>query len=85
MPAYVVATMTIHDPDTYRRYTARTAGGHLLRLDDAGRTLRLEDGEGSYLELTPSGVRLHAKAPLDIEAPGQDVVIRGRAVDFRRG
>ncbi len=27
-----------------RRYTARTAGGHLLRLDDAGRTLRLEDG-----------------------------------------
>ena len=24
MPAYVVAMMTIHDPDTYRQYTDRT-------------------------------------------------------------
>lgn len=24
MPAYVVATMSIHDPDTYRQYTARS-------------------------------------------------------------
>jgi len=24
MPAYVVATMTVHDPETYRRYTDRT-------------------------------------------------------------
>jgi phage protein D/phage baseplate assembly protein gpV len=68
-----------------RRYTVRTAGGHLLRLDDAGKALRLEDSKGSYLELTPSGVRLHAKAALDIEAPGQPVVIRGRSIDFRRG
>ncbi len=56
----------------------------LLQVD-AGRSLRVEDGEGSYLELTPSGVRLHSKAPLDIEAPGQPVVIRGQSIDFRRG
>ncbi|WP_224248379.1 phage baseplate assembly protein V [Hyalangium gracile] len=68
-----------------RRYSARTAGGHKLVLDDAGRTLRLEDGTGSYLELTPSGARLHSKVPLDIEAPGQPVVIRGHSIDFRRG
>lgn len=68
-----------------RRYTLLTPGGHKLRLDDEGRTLRLEDGTGSYLELAPGGVRLHSKVALDIEAPGQDVVIRGRAVDFRRG
>ncbi|MDY7227262.1 phage baseplate assembly protein V [Hyalangium rubrum] len=68
-----------------RRYTARTPGGHLLRLDDAGKSLRVEDGAGSYLELTPSKVRLHATAPLDIEAPGQPVVIRGQSIDFRRG
>jgi hypothetical protein len=53
-------------------------------LDDAGRTLRLEDGAGSYLELTPSRVRLHSEVPLDIEAPGQPVVIRGQSIDFRR-
>jgi hypothetical protein len=68
-----------------RRYTLLTPGGHRLRLDDEGRTLRLEDGTGSYLEMTPGGVRLHSKVALDIEAPGQDVVIRGRAIDFRRG
>jgi phage baseplate assembly protein V len=68
-----------------RRYSVRTAEGHKLVLDDAGRTLRLEDGTGSYLELTPSGMRLHSKVPLDIEAPGQPVVIRGDSIDFRRG
>ncbi|HZI12691.1 MAG TPA: phage baseplate assembly protein V [Myxococcus sp.] len=68
-----------------RRYTLLTPGGHRLRLDDEGRTLRLEDGMGSYLEMAPGGVRLHSKVALDIEAPGQDVVIRGRAIDFRRG
>jgi phage baseplate assembly protein V len=68
-----------------RRYTVRTSGGHLIRLDDVGRTLRVEDGTGSYLELAPSGVRLHAKVALDIEAPGQPVVIRGQTIDFQRG
>jgi hypothetical protein len=63
----------------------RTAEGHKLVLDDAGRTLRLEDGTGSYLELKPSGLRLHSKVPLEIEAPGQPVVIRGDSIDFRRG
>jgi phage baseplate assembly protein V len=68
-----------------RRYSVRTAEGHKLVLDDAGRTLRLEDGTGSYLELKPSGMRLHSKVPLEIEAPGQPVVIRGDSIDFRRG
>jgi phage protein D len=68
-----------------RRYMLLTPGGHRLRLDDEGRTLRLEDGAGSYVEMTPERVRLHAKAALDIEAPGQAVVIRGRSIDFKRG
>jgi phage baseplate assembly protein gpV len=68
-----------------RRYTLRTAAGHVVRLDDSDRTLRVEDPTGSWLELAPSRVRLHAAAPLEIEAPGQPIVIRGRTVDFRRG
>lgn len=73
------------DGGAVRRYSARTAGGNKLVLDDTGRSLRVEDGTGSYLELTPSGVRLHSKVALDIEAPGQPVVIRGQSIDFRRG
>lgn len=41
MPAYVLATMTIRDPETYRRYTERTpaivarhGGRYLTRGDD---------------------------------------------------
>ena len=40
MPAYVVAMMTIHDPDVYRQYTDRTPpivnkhGGKFLRPGD---------------------------------------------------
>lgn len=67
-----------------RRYTLLTPGGHKLRLDDEGRTLRLEDSTGSFLEMSPERVRLHAKVALDVEAPGQAVVIRGNTVDFQR-
>ncbi|MRX50018.1 DUF1330 domain-containing protein [Paracoccus sp. S-4012] len=41
MPAYFVCTMTVHDPETYRRYTARTPailarhGGRFLTRGDA--------------------------------------------------
>lgn len=44
MPAYVVATMTIHDPETYRKYTALTPplvkrhGGRFLTRGDAVET-----------------------------------------------
>ena len=47
-------------------------------------TLRLEDSTGSYLEMTPERVRLHAEVALEVEAPGQAVVIRGNTVDFQR-
>lgn len=67
-----------------RRFTLLTPGGHKLRLDDEGRTLRLEDSTGSFLEMTPERVRLHAKVALELEAPGQAVVVRGNTVDFQR-
>jgi phage baseplate assembly protein gpV len=67
-----------------RRYTLRSAGGLRVRLDDTEGAIRVETGDGSFLELAPGGVRLHAKAPLVIEAPGQPVVVRGASIDFER-
>jgi len=67
-----------------KRSTLLTASGLLLRLDDAEKTLRLEDPTGSYLELSPHGVKLHATQPLTLEAPGQPVIIAGDTIDFRR-
>lgn len=65
-----------------RRYQLRTSGGQVFRLDDEKRTVRVENEAGSYVELAPDGVTLHAAADLEIAAPGKRVLIRGRAIDF---
>jgi phage baseplate assembly protein gpV len=68
-----------------QRYTLLTRGGQRIQLDDSGNLLRLENNDGSYIELAPDLVRLHAVANLDVEAPGQSVTIRGKSINFERG
>lgn len=68
-----------------RRFTLQTPGGQRVRLDDAGNILRLENSSGSYVELSPSHVRLYAAQDLTVEAPGKQIVIRGNTIDFERG
>lgn len=68
-----------------QRYTLLTAGGHRVRLDDAAQTVRVEDSHGSYVELSPDRVLVHATTRLELDAPGQAVVIRGASIDFERG
>jgi phage baseplate assembly protein gpV/phage protein D len=65
-----------------RRYSLQTPGGQRIRLDDGQRTLRLDDQAGSYVELGPSRVVVHAAVDLLVEAPGHRVLIRGSAIDF---
>jgi phage baseplate assembly protein V len=68
-----------------RRYTIATPGGQKIRLDDGASSLRIEDKTGSYVELSPKRVTLHAAVDLEIEAPGRAVVITGNTIDFRKG
>jgi uncharacterized protein involved in type VI secretion and phage assembly len=68
-----------------RRFSMRSAGGQVIRLDDSDRSLRLENSEGSFVELLPEKVRIHAATDLEIEAPGNAIVIRGAKVDFQTG
>jgi uncharacterized protein involved in type VI secretion and phage assembly len=67
-----------------RRYTLLTPGGQRMRFDDHSRTIRLEDGGGSSIEMSPDFVRLRSAVDLEIEAPGHRVVIRGDKIDFER-
>ena len=67
------------------RYTLRTPSGHTIRLDDAKGILRVEDSNGSHIELSPQRMRVHAAVDLEIEAPGQTVTIRGQRINFERG
>lgn len=73
------------DGGAVRRYTLTTPGGQRVRLDDVNKSVRLENSDGSYVELSESEVRLHAGRDLVIEAPGRAVVIRGKTVDFKKG
>ena len=73
------------DGGSVRRYTLLTPGGQRVLLDDGQKTLRIENSHGSYCELGEHKVRLHAAVDLEIEAPGQKIVIRGKNIDFERG
>jgi phage baseplate assembly protein gpV len=73
------------DERAVKRYTLRTPGGQRVRLDDSKNSIRLENSDGSYLEMTPEKVVLHAQRDLQIEAPGRNLVIKANKVDFQQG
>jgi len=68
-----------------KRFTLRTPAGHIIRLDDERKTLRIEDPTGSHIEMAQDGVTLHAAVDLHIEAPGHNVKITAASVDFETG
>ncbi|GAA4250216.1 phage baseplate assembly protein V [Dactylosporangium darangshiense] len=65
-----------------RRWSMRTAGGQSVVVDDERRSLRLQNAAGSYVELTPDLLRLHAETDLLLDAPGRGVTVRAASVDF---
>lgn len=72
------------DKGSVKRFTFQTPGGQRLQLDDARNSIRLEISEGSYLEMTPERVLLHAEADIEVEAPGKQVLIKGKRIDFQQ-
>jgi len=72
------------DGGRVRRFTIRTAGNQVVRLDDSANLIRLQNSGGSFVELAPGTVRLHSAADLEISAPGKKVEISGAKIDFRR-
>lgn len=68
--------------DSVRRWSLRTADGQSVVLDDGSHSLRLENRDGSLVELSPDAVRVKANTDLVLDAGGHAVTIRGRSVDF---
>jgi phage baseplate assembly protein gpV len=73
------------DGGSVRRYTLRTPGGQFVRLDDGRRALHLEDATGSFVDLSPDAVVVHAAVDLHLHAPGRAVKVTAAAVDFEEG
>jgi phage baseplate assembly protein gpV len=66
-----------------RRWTLRTGQGQSIVVDDEHDRVRVENRGGSYVDLSPGEVRLHAAADLVLDAAGHAVTIRAASVDFQ--
>ncbi len=82
---------TVRPPDSgvidgaVRRWSLRTPEGLSIILDDAAQQLRVADRTGSFVDLSPELVRVHAEAAdLVIEAPGRTLTLRAKAVEFQQ-
>jgi uncharacterized protein involved in type VI secretion and phage assembly len=67
------------------RWALTTADGQSIVVDNAGRRLRMANQVGSFVELTPDQLTLHAATDLLIEAPGRAMTVRAGSVDFQHG
>jgi phage protein D/phage baseplate assembly protein gpV len=67
-----------------RRYIVVTGSGQKLVLDDNNKTIRLQNNDNSYMELSPEQVRVHANTKLILEAPGKGIHIRGATIDLEK-
>ena len=68
-----------------RRASFMTSGGQCIRLDDTRHSVRVENKGGSYIELAPAAVVVHAAVDLRLEAPGHAITVRGKSIDFEQG
>jgi phage baseplate assembly protein gpV len=79
---------TVEPPDAgidggaVRRWSLRTADGQSVVVDDDKHSIRLQDKGGSFVELTPDLVRVHANTDLTVEAPGHAMTLRANTIDF---
>jgi phage protein D/phage baseplate assembly protein gpV len=72
------------DSGKSQRWSMRTANGQAFVIDDGGRQMRLQNDAGSFVELTPDLMTLHAATDLVLEAPGKAMQIRANTVDFQQ-
>jgi phage baseplate assembly protein gpV len=67
-----------------QRYSWRTREGQMVELDEANNRLRLKIPNGSAITLGQERLTIHAATDLEISAPGKNIIIKSKAVDFQR-
>lgn len=66
------------------RYRLQTPGNQTVLLNDDTQTLKLENSDGSFVEMSPEKVIFLSKQDLEIRAPGRAVLIEGQSIDFEQ-
>jgi uncharacterized protein involved in type VI secretion and phage assembly len=72
------------DEARVKRFSLLTGGGQKMIFDDTNKKLRVENSDGSFIEMSPEKVHLHAQRDLEIEAPGRAITIKGKTIDFEQ-
>lgn len=72
------------DGGRVKRFSFLTPNGQKLTLDDTRGAIRIENKQGSFIEMLPDKMTVHAATHLDVEAPGRTVTIRGKLINFER-
>lgn len=67
-----------------KRFRLQTSGNQKIIFDDVNQLLRMENSDGSFVEMSPEKVMLHASRDLEIAAPGRAILIRGKTIDFEK-
>lgn len=67
-----------------KRFRLQTAGNQKISFDDVKQILRMENSDGSFIEMSPEKVSLHAQRNLEIAAPGHGILIKAKTIDFER-
>jgi uncharacterized protein involved in type VI secretion and phage assembly len=73
------------DEARVKRFSLLTGGGQKMIFDDTNKKLRVENSDGSFIEMSPEKVHLHSQRDLEIEAPGRAIRIKANTVDFEQG
>jgi phage baseplate assembly protein V len=66
-------------------FSLTSQSGHSITLDDERRFVRVQNADGSCIEMKNGAMSLHASGDLTIEAPGRTITIRGNQIDFVQG
>lgn len=67
-----------------KRFRLQTAGNQKISFDDVKKILRMENSDGSFVEMSPEKVSLHSQRDLEITAPGRGILIKAKTIDFER-
>lgn len=73
------------DGGRVKRFSFLTPGGNKLQMDDTRGAIRIENKQGSFVEMLPDRMHLHAASDLVVEAPAKTITIRGHFINFERG
>ena len=72
------------EENAVKRFRLQTSGNQKISFDDILQTLRMENSDGSFIEMSPEKVLLHASRDLEITAPGRAILIKSKTIDFEQ-